>query len=107
MHDVLERGQKMQTTAQNIGLKAGFAFEGNEPGADRAAKAPALFDNADALVGDVADAGDEDAQSDEDEQRNRADDQGRCKYEIRKHVCAPLALSPATQRRSRAWMAML
>jgi hypothetical protein len=49
----LKGRQKVDTTTQQIRLKAGLAIEGDKTAFDRTAIAPALLDNADAIVGDV------------------------------------------------------
>ena len=53
---VLQRHQEMYAAAQDVGLKARFAVQRDEPRRDSAAEAPALLDYADSVVADMAHA---------------------------------------------------
>ena len=54
VHAVLERHQEVHAAAQDVGLEAGLAAQRDEARAHRAARAPPLLDDADAIVRDVA-----------------------------------------------------
>ncbi len=58
----------MHAAAEELGQEARFAVERDEARADGAARAPSLFDDADAIVRDDAKAG----EGDEREQRKHA-----------------------------------
>ena len=51
----MTRHEEMQATAHDFWLEAGLAIERNEAVIDRAAKTPELFENAEPVVGDIAD----------------------------------------------------
>jgi hypothetical protein len=68
VYPVLERHQVMHAAAEELGQEARFAVERDEARADGAARAPSLFDDADAIVRDDAKAG----EGDEREQRKHA-----------------------------------
>jgi hypothetical protein len=54
VHAILEREEEVETTAQRIGLKPGFATKRDQALLHRAACAPQLLDHADAGVRNVA-----------------------------------------------------
>jgi hypothetical protein len=51
---VLEREEKVQAAAQDVGLKAGLLLQRDQAAGDRTAPAPQLLDHRDAVVADVA-----------------------------------------------------
>jgi hypothetical protein len=69
----LEREQVVEAAAENLRLKAGFALQRDEARLERSGEAETLLDDAEAIVGDVPNAGEQEEQQ---EKRQTPDDEG-------------------------------